>query len=103
MDYNKFRKSVQEVGSMIQATSKVTGKGQIQLPAEIRKIIGGDIGDTVLFTVQNDGKVVIEVIKKQKLSELGGSIKSTVAFTDLEHEADTTKEMWINKRVKETE
>ena len=103
MDYNRLRKVVGEVVLMIQATSKITGRGQIQLPAEIRKIIGGEIGDIVLFTMQNDGKVVIEVIKKQKLSELGGSLKSAVAFTDLEHEANTTKEMWVNKRVKETQ
>jgi len=88
---------------IIQATSKITGRGQVQLPAEIRKVIGGEIGDTVLFTMQDDGKVVIEVIRKRKLSELGGSLKSSVAFTDLEHEANSTKEMWVNKRVKETQ
>lgn len=86
---------------MIQARSKITGKGQLQLPAEIRKIIGGEIGDSVLFTVQDDGKVIIEVIKKKKLSELGGALKSSIEFTDLEHEANITKEIWVSKRVKE--
>lgn len=86
---------------MIQARSKITGKGQLQLPVEIRKIIGGEIGDSVLFTVQDDGKVTIEIIKKRKLSELGGSLKSSVEFTDLEHEVNITKENWVSKRVKE--
>jgi len=86
---------------MIQARSKITGKGQLQLPAEIRKIIGGEIGDSVLFTVQDDGRVTIEIIKKRKLSELGGSLKSSVEFTDLEHEVNITKENWVSRRVKE--
>ncbi len=88
---------------MIQAMSKITGRGQVQLPAEIRKVIGGEIGDSILFTVQDDGKVVIEVIKKRKLSELGGSLKSSVAFADMEQEENRTKEIWVNKRQKGTQ
>ncbi|WP_045168888.1 AbrB/MazE/SpoVT family DNA-binding domain-containing protein [Caldicellulosiruptor morganii] len=88
---------------MIRATSKITGRGQVQLPAEIRRIMGGEIGDSVLFTVQDDGKVVVEVIKKRKLSDLGGALKSSVVFTDLEHEAEATKEIWVSKRVKGTQ
>jgi|GEM_PF-230042 len=103
MDYNRVRTTFPEVFHMIQATSKITGKGQVQLPVEIRKIIGGETGDTVVFTVQDDGKVVIEVIKKQKLSELGGVLKSSVAFTDVQHEEKSTKEIWVNKRVKGTQ
>ncbi|WP_028841978.1 AbrB/MazE/SpoVT family DNA-binding domain-containing protein [Thermodesulfovibrio yellowstonii] len=88
---------------MIQATAKITGKGQIQLPAEIRKVIGGEIGDKVLFTLQDNGKVVIKVIKKRKLSKLAGALKSSVAFTDLEQELNSTKKIWVSKRVKETQ
>lgn len=98
-----LEQSVVKCFVLIHATSKITGMGQVQLPAEIRKIIGGEIGDSVLFTVQDDVKVVIEVIKKRKLSELGGCLKSSVVFTDLEHEAETTKEIWVSKRVKETQ
>ncbi|ABP68073.1 hypothetical protein Csac_2496 [Caldicellulosiruptor saccharolyticus DSM 8903] len=89
---------------MIHATSKIIGRGQVELPAEIRKIIGGEkIGDSVLFTVLDNGKVVIEVIKKRKLSELGGSLKSSIAFIDLDHETNATKEIWVRKRARETQ
>jgi len=45
---------------MIHATSTITGKGQIQLPAEIRKAIGADIGDNVIFIVQDNKEIVLK-------------------------------------------
>jgi AbrB family looped-hinge helix DNA binding protein len=85
---------------MIHATSTITGKGQIQLPAEIRKAIGADIGDNVIFIVQDNKEAVLKLIKKKKLSQLGGTLKSQVKFKSIDEETENTKEIWVNKRVR---
>lgn len=44
---------------MIQIRSKVTRKGQVTVPAEIRRALGLNEGDPVLFTME-DGQVRLE-------------------------------------------
>ncbi|MDI6600169.1 MAG: hypothetical protein QME46_00115 [Thermoanaerobacteraceae bacterium] len=48
---------------MLQRKVKITGKGQVQIPANIRKYIGSDIGDNVIFKTLHDGRVVIGILK----------------------------------------
>ena len=86
---------------MSQATAKITGKGQVQIPVQIRRAIGAEIGDNIIFTALADETAILKVIKKKSLSDLGGSLKSEVAFINLEDEASRTKELWVNKRIGE--
>lgn len=39
--------------------SKITAKGQITIPKTIREFLNVDVSDTIQFTLQEDGKVLI--------------------------------------------
>lgn len=55
-------------------TAKVTSKGQITLPREVREQLGVDKGDRVKFVIRDDGEVVIEPATLP-LSTLRGCLK----------------------------
>ena len=48
--------------------SKVTGKGQVTIPVEVRNDLGRVIGDTILFEKRN-GQIVIK--KAENKSGMG--------------------------------
>lgn len=76
---------------MIVGKSRLTGKGQLQLPVKIRKIIGAEIGDELLFKQKDSGEIVVELVKKQKLSELAGALPVKKKFIDIDTEESETK------------
>ena len=51
---------------MLLKTSKITSKGQVIIPVEVRKALGLDVGDTILFE-KIDGNIVIKKNKKGTL------------------------------------
>ena len=53
--------------------ASVTSKGQITIPASIRKALGLKARDRVVFTVMPDGTTVMRA-KTRELSSLAGSI-----------------------------
>lgn len=69
---------------MIQATSKVSSKGQIVVPMEIRKILDVKEGDSIKFMVDNNEEIKIEVIKRNSILDLFGSIKAKEDTADFE-------------------
>jgi len=54
--------------------AKVTSKGQITIPAEIRKAMDIEQGDTLSFDVSQGNRAVVKVIKGRKLSDLYGAL-----------------------------
>ena len=44
--------------------SKVTAKGQVTIPVEVRKDLGLAIGDTILFEKRNSHIVIKKAVKK---------------------------------------
>jgi AbrB family looped-hinge helix DNA binding protein len=48
------------------AKSKISSKGQITLPIEIRKRLGVKEGESVKFVVNNDGRTVILPMREEK-------------------------------------
>jgi antitoxin PrlF len=52
----------------------VTSKGQITIPAEIRKALGLDAGERVVFTQLSDGTTVMRA-KKRSIVELRGLLE----------------------------
>ena len=56
------------------ALAKVTSKGQITIPAEIRKAMDIEQGDTLSFDVSQGNRAVMKVIKGRKLSDLYGAL-----------------------------
>ena len=52
----------------------VTSKGQVTIPAEIRKAMGLTAGERVIFTQLDDGTTVFRV-KRRSIMELRGLLK----------------------------
>jgi antitoxin PrlF len=62
-------------------TAKVTSKGQITLPKEVRKLLKVDAGAVVLFEKEDD-KVVLKTAKT--LREFKGHLRGKSAPTDFD-------------------
>lgn len=77
---------------MTRATARITGKGQVQVPRVVRQSIGAEIGDDLIFVVTDEGKVVVEVLKRARLSELGGSLPTGRPFAGIEEEEAAVRE-----------
>lgn len=66
---------------------KITSKGQITLPKEIRDALGLRAGDRVMFVVRDDGTVVISP-RKASLDQLFGRLKPEKQGVSLEDMQD---------------
>lgn len=62
-------------------TARVTGKGQVTIPAEVRRALKIDQGDDLVFEVTSERSVNLRVLKRQRLSDLYGALPATRAFT----------------------
>jgi len=86
---------------IVQSSAIISSRGQVQIPAKIRKAIGAQTGDLVIFRMLDDGTILMKIVKRKRLSELYGSLKSGVKFSNLEDETENTKKMWTAKRESE--
>ena len=59
------------------ALARVTTKGQVTIPAEVRKALDIGEGDDLLFEVVEAGEARIRVLKRRRLSDLYGSPPAT--------------------------
>lgn len=62
------------------ATSRVTSKGQVTIPAEVRKALRIEQGDDLVFELEAGGTAHLRVIKRQRASDLYGALRSTRPF-----------------------
>lgn len=79
-------KAVQPLGS-----GKISRSGQVTVPAEIRRIMGLEPGDTVVYGRNNDGEITIR--KPRTASELVGiarSLPKGTSVSELIKETDRT-------------
>jgi AbrB family looped-hinge helix DNA binding protein len=63
-------------------TAKVTSKGQITIPVEVRKALGLETGSKVRFFAQEDGSFVLKRVRS--LMELEGCLKGLVPPMSIE-------------------
>jgi AbrB family looped-hinge helix DNA binding protein len=66
------------------SVAKVTSKGQVTIPADVRKALGIDQGDGLLFEVTSERSVQVRVVKRKRLSDLYGSLPATLPWTGKE-------------------
>ena len=59
------------------ALARVTTKGQVTIPAEVRKALDIGEGDDILFEVVEAGEARIRVLKRRRLSDLYGALPAT--------------------------
>jgi len=62
------------------STARVTSKGQVTIPADVRRALKIDQGDDLVFEVTSERSVQLKVLKRQRLSELYGSLPATRPF-----------------------
>lgn len=55
------------------STARLTTKGQVTVPAEVRRLLSLNEGDSLLFRVTSDGEPVASVTKVPRLRDLAGS------------------------------
>jgi AbrB family looped-hinge helix DNA binding protein len=60
--------------------SRVTSKGQVTIPADVRRALTIEQGDDLLFDVGPDQTVHLRVIKRQRLSDLYGALPAKRPF-----------------------
>ena len=65
------------------ASAKITSKGQITLPLEVRKALKVRPGDRVSFRTARDGRIVVEPDSVDLLT-LKGAVKTKVSGVSLE-------------------
>jgi antitoxin PrlF len=58
--------------STVTAKSKLSSRGQVVLPLEIRKAIGAVDGDEIIFKLSGDGKGTWEMVKSPSADEVFG-------------------------------
>lgn len=71
-----------ERGEAIVALAKITSKGQVTVPQEIRKALGAKEGDEIMFTVTGQDTANIRILKHKPLMDLYGVLPATKPFTD---------------------
>lgn len=57
--------------------SRVTSKGQVTIPSEVRKALDIEQGDDLLFEVSPDRVAHLRVVKRRRLSDLYGALPAT--------------------------
>ena len=62
------------------STSRVTSKGQVTIPADIRKALTIEQGDDLVFELTPRHSVELRVVKRRKLSDLFGALPATRPF-----------------------
>jgi len=71
--------------------TKVTSKGQVTIPVEIRKALNIEEGDALLFETAGRNSANIEVIKSKRLDEFRGSFARGKMIPDKARYRNTAK------------
>ncbi|MEW6230332.1 MAG: AbrB/MazE/SpoVT family DNA-binding domain-containing protein [Bacillota bacterium] len=77
---------------------RVTGKGQVQIPKEIRDALGIRIGDELVFRLA-DESLSVHVRKRRRLSELAGALSPRRPFPGIDEEEKETKQAAVKRTV----
>lgn len=62
--------------------TKITSKGQVTIPNEIRKAMNMEEGDYLIFETKSEYEASVKVIKTKPLSSLLGALQSPVNETE---------------------
>jgi antitoxin PrlF len=62
------------------SVARVTSKGQVTIPADVRKELGIDQGDDLVFEVTSERSIQLRIVKRRCLSDLFGALPATRPF-----------------------
>ncbi|EGW41165.1 AbrB/MazE/SpoVT family DNA-binding domain-containing protein [Desulfosporosinus sp. OT] len=86
---------------VIKATSRISSRGQIVIPVEIRKMLGLGEGDQLTFIAEKNGEVKVEVVKRQRISELFGILETHKSFKPVDEIRREAYEKMAQKELKD--
>lgn len=81
--------------------STLSKKGQVTIPSKVRNYIKAEPGDQIQFSMDEKGKIVLDVAKKDSLLSLFGSMppKGTSNNEDWQKVREQAREEMINKKM----
>jgi antitoxin PrlF len=62
------------------SSSRVSSKGQVTVPADVRKALNIEQGDDLLFEVASDQAARLRVVKRQRRPNLRGALRANRPF-----------------------
>lgn len=71
--------------------AKVTSKGQVTIPKDIRELLGVRTGDKVLFTANQDGTVTLRNASVAAMRELQAAMEGAAEEAGLRSEEDVNE------------
>lgn len=74
-------------------SSSITSKGQATIPLEVRRYLGLEKGDTVIFSLVGD---TVQVIPKKTFQSLKGSVRVKQKLSDTDWDAAVIR--WYKKQ-----
>ncbi len=80
-------------------TAKITYKGQVTIPKEIRESLSIHEGDSVLFTVEED-HAILKPLRKMDISEFLGALPATKPYLDVEEVRKEVHRTMAGKRLR---
>jgi len=63
--------------------AKITFKGQVTIPKEVRNALGIEEGDSVIFMVEKD-RAILKPLKKKSLKDFYGILPATRPYPGME-------------------
>lgn len=64
--------------------ARVTSKGQVTIPVQIRKALGIEGGDALIFEIDREDEARIRVIRSKRLTDLYGVLPATRPYSGKE-------------------
>lgn len=74
------------------AKSKISSKGQITIPSDIRKALNVGEGDYLIFEAKSEYEVNVRVMKSRPLTSLLGALKAPEKDADFDKIRDQARE-----------
>lgn len=88
--------------TVMTAVAKVSSKGQITVPMDVRKHLNVIEGDNIQFRVLGDGQVKVEGIRRKKISQLIGILPIEGELADIHTLREEAARELANNFTKET-
>ncbi len=82
----------------IRFTSRVSSRGQVVVPKELRKELGIEEGDQLIFFLDDQGDMHLELEKRKSITQVFGTLQSDKPFQSVE---DLRKNVYRSKAVEE--
>ncbi len=88
---------------MVTSVSKISSKGQVVIPLEIRKTLGIEEGDNIQFSVDENGETKFKVVKKKAILDLFGVAKPKQDTSDFKKVLSDSLEERTKQKLREND